>query len=110
MSEEDKAAGQDPTGHYGPGYGDPVKHLGNPQAPGTAAGGAEGAGSAGGAVPLTPGAAMPPQPVPAGEGVGADDASDAPALRSEEVTARPPDHAGEDAPASENAGLIFERS
>jgi hypothetical protein len=104
MSDESKAARQDPTGHYGPGYGDPVQHLGQKPAEGEAAP----AGDA--SPPLTPGAALPPQPVPAGEGVGADDAGEKPPLRSEDVTATPPDRVGGNAPESENAGLIFERS
>ena len=85
MSDEQKAARQDPTGHYGPGYGDPVQHLGRKPAEGDARP-ADGAG-----VPLTPGTALPPQAVPAGEGVGADDAGEQPSLRSEDVTATPPD-------------------
>ena len=104
MSDENKAGRQDPTGHYGPGYGDPVKHLGEKPAPS-----ASERGAADAPVPLTPGAAIPPQGVPAGEGVGADDAGEKPSLRSEDVTATPPDGV-ENAPASENAGLIFERS
>ena len=100
MSDESKAARQDPTGHYGPGYGDPVQHLGQKSADGE---------PAPASVPLTPGTALP-QPVPAGEGVGADDAGEKPPLRSEDVTAMPPDRIGGNAPESENAGLIFERS
>ena len=104
MSDENQAARQDPTGHYGPGYADPVKHLGDKPAAG------ESAPASDAAVPLTPGAALPPQAVPAGEGVGADDAGEKPPLRSEDVTVTPPDRIGDNAPASENAGLIFERS
>jgi hypothetical protein len=105
MSDENKAARQDPTGHYGPGYGDPVKHLGEKPAQGDAD-----RAPADAAVPLTPGAALPPEQVPAGEGVGADDAGEKPPIRSEDVSVPPPDRVGETAPASENAGMIFERS
>ena len=62
MSDETKTARQDPTGHYGPGYGDPVKHLGEKPAQGEAERSAADA-----TVPLTPGAAVPPQAAPAGE-------------------------------------------
>ncbi len=105
MSEENKAAKQDPTGHYGPGYGDPVEHLGEKPQPGEAAATPGDANA-----PLTPGAALPPQAVPGGEGVDAGGTGEEPALSSDEVTVPPPDHAGQDAPASENAALIFERS
>jgi len=101
MSEETKAAPQDPTGHYGPGYGEAVKHLGEKPPE-----------SAPGMVPVAPvaedivGAKPPTVPSPV---QGADPES--PALDSENVTARPPDRlSGENVPASENAGLIFERS
>jgi hypothetical protein len=106
MNEESKskAAEQDPTGHYGPGYGDPVEHLGEKPPSGEASRAPAETGT-----PLTPGAAMPPQPVPGGEGTGAADAGDEATLRSEDVTSVPPDRVP-DAPASENAGLIFERS
>ncbi|HEX2540752.1 MAG TPA: hypothetical protein VHM00_06680 [Caldimonas sp.] len=109
MSEESKAAKQDPTGHYGPGYGDPVKHLGEKPPVATSA---ETSGETSGepGVPLTPGPTLPPQGVPGGPGVDADAAGEQPPLRSEDVSVPPPDHVGEDAPASENAGLIFERS
>ncbi len=104
MSEQNPAAQPDPTGHYGPGYADPVEHLGEKSPGGEASRLPETT-----SVPLTPGAAVPPQAVPGGEGTGAADAGQEPALRSEEVTVRPPDRVS-DAPASENAGLIFERS
>ena len=104
MSEQSKAAQKDGTGHYGPGYGDPVQHQGQkPRAEGDRS-------PAAAEIPLTPGAAIPPQPVAAGEGVDAESAGEQPALRSDDVTLPPPDHLSDDAPASENAGLIFERS
>ena len=57
----------------------------------------------------------PPQPAPLTDEKAdraASDAGDAPgAFKPEDVHVRPPDHPPtEDAPASEKAGLIFERS
>ena len=99
---------QTATGHYGPGYADPTRHYGD----------------------TVPGQARPEKPtVPAEEQARTDSAStrqpDPPptaqaplagdpehqALSADEVGFRPPDHLpAEEAPASENAALIFERS
>ena len=98
---------QSSTGHYGPGYADPTRHFGDTlpgqpsAAPATSAG--IDAGEQTADSPSQPAAATAPD---------AQDAHrDRPDLRSDEVGFRPPDRLpGEDAPESENAALIFERS
>jgi hypothetical protein len=76
---------QTSTGHYGPGYDDPTRHFG-------------------GTLPGQPEANEAPAGSTATE-------AEAPALRSDEVGFRPPDHLPDaKAPESENAALIFERS
>lgn len=111
---------QTATGHYGPGYADPTRHTGN-SLPGrpdtdhspntTASGGAPSAAvSAAGAGPDAVHAqrAAPTQP---DDPQFAPQADRPPDISSEEVGVRPPDRAPSDeAPASENAALIFERS
>ena len=85
------------TGHYGPGYADPTRHLGNalPEQPASGSDAAEA------------------QPLPAAPSTATDEAASAarPDLSSDEVGFRPPDRLPSDhAPESENAALIFERS
>lgn len=90
---------QSSTGHYGPGYADPIRHYGD-TLPGHLPAGERPA------EPLPPDADAAPT-----ADQTADERGERPDLRSEEVGFRPPDRlpsAG--APESENAALIFERS
>ena len=105
---------QTATGHYGPGYADPTRHYGNtvpgqarqepPAQPNpTVAGQARTGPADTRSVPEPERRPAAPAPI-ASENVHQD-------LSAEEVGFRPPDHLpAEDAPASENAALIFERS
>jgi hypothetical protein len=86
---------EDAPGHYGPGYGEQVPEDAPPRpAPVT-----DDEQPAGGDAPA---AAMATTPGDDGEAV---------VFTPADVNARPPDHAPtENAPASEKAGLLFERS
>jgi len=128
---------QQATGHYGPGYDDPTRHFGNtlPGRPDTDPLGEGGAGSgthAGMATPPSSGersatdgaapstdqtaaarseSAIHEREAPEGAHHPTEDPERAPDFTPEEVGFRPPDRApSEEAPTSENAGLIFERS
>jgi hypothetical protein len=127
---------QQATGHYGPGYDDPTRHFGNtlPGRPDTDPPGEGGAGAAGEGVateakagdrsatePAVPGAgktaaarsesAIREREAPQGTHHPTEDPDRPPDFTPEEIGWRPPDRApSEEAPTSENAGLIFERS
>lgn len=99
---------QQATGHYGAGYDDPTPHFGNtlPGRPDVDAPG-EGAMSA---TALSE-EAIRERDAPAGAHHPTEDPERAPDFTPQEVGFRPPDRApSEEAPASENAELIFERS
>lgn len=113
------------TGHYGPGYDDPTRHFGGtlPGRPGPdrpaergAQAGAD-AQSSTTAADAAPVATTGSAPIPTSATETAQtaktttDAERPPDITSDEVGYRPPDRApSDDAPASENAALIFERS
>jgi len=86
MNDKPPTRPEDAPGHYGAGYGEQVPEN------------------------------APPRPAPltddeAESATAADDADVPGAFAPEDVHVRPPDQPpGEDAPASEKAGLIFERS
>ena len=100
-------------GHYGPGYGEVPPEDAAPDGYATLPDGADPARSD--PAPLSPGV-----PGPSGDaGSGADreaaaatnSAGEAVVFTADDVTARPPDRPPtEQAPESEKAGLIFERS
>ena len=82
MSRQPPTRPEEAPGHYGAGYGEQVPDD------------------------------APPQPAPATDETAPHDEEDAPVVFTpEDVHARPPDHPPtENAPESEKAGLIFERS
>ena len=93
---------QQATGHYGAGYDDPTPHFGN-TLPGRPDVDAPGEGGGGEALREREAPQRAHQPT--------DDSARKPDFTPDEVGFRPPDRApSEEAPASENAGLIFERS
>ena len=130
---------QKATGHYGAGYDDPTPHFGNtlpgrPEVDAPGEGAARGTTASGSTARRTddegrrantagsvsePDAAGAPRSdqamrerdAPAGAHHPTEDPQRGPDFTSQEVGFRPPDRApSEEAPASENAGLIFERS
>jgi hypothetical protein len=117
---------QQATGHYGPGYDDPTRHFGNtlpgrpdtdpPGEGGTSPAAASAAGVATGqrtdeTAAARSEAAIREREAPEGVHHPTEDPDRPPDFTPDEVGLRPPDRApSEEAPTSENAGLIFERS